>query len=149
MKTARREFRRFYNLGRHGVVSSKHAIKCWINNFKEIESALKKKPTGRPRKACTPQNVDVVREFVLRSPQHLIRKQAAAVIMLQSFVKPELNNFPHVQETWFQQDKAILHTARQSLNAVLEFFGNRVISRFGNVLWLPGWPNLSISNFFL
>ncbi len=42
LTAAQREFRRFYNLGRHGAVPSKHAIKCWINNFEETGSALKK-----------------------------------------------------------------------------------------------------------
>lgn len=41
-KAAQREFRRFYNLGRHGAVPSKHAITNWINNFEETGSALKK-----------------------------------------------------------------------------------------------------------
>ncbi|PSN41601.1 hypothetical protein C0J52_17604, partial [Blattella germanica] len=84
---AQREFRRFYNLGRHGVVPSKHAIKGWINNFEETGSALKKKPTGRPRSARTPQNIDVVRESVLRSPRRSIRKQSAAVGMSRESVR--------------------------------------------------------------
>jgi len=42
------EFRRFFNLGRHGQVPSKHAKKTWIKNFEVTGSALKKKPTGRP-----------------------------------------------------------------------------------------------------
>jgi len=37
----------FFNLGRHGQVPSKHAIKTWIKNFEETGSALKKKPTGQ------------------------------------------------------------------------------------------------------
>jgi len=278
-KAAQREFRHFYNLGRHGAVPSKHAITNWINNFEETGSALKKKPTGRPRSARTPQNIDVVHEVVLRSPRRSIRKQAAAVEisresvrrilhldlkfhpyklqvvqqlkendyqlrlefcqqmitninnddeflsklwmsdeahfhltgyvnkqnyrywtdtnpnevherplhaskvtvwcavslhgiigpyffeneqgitvtvnadryveMLQSFVTPELRNFPHVQETWFQQDGSTSHTARQSMEAVRELFGNRVISRFGSVPWPPRSPDLSVCDFFL
>jgi transposase len=46
LEGAQREFRRFFNLGRHGQVPSKHAIKTWIKNFEETGSALKKKPTG-------------------------------------------------------------------------------------------------------
>jgi hypothetical protein len=41
----------FFNLGRHGQVPSKHAIKTWIKNFEETGSALKKKRTGQPRSA--------------------------------------------------------------------------------------------------
>lgn len=279
LEAAQREFRRFYNLGRHGVVPSKHAIKGWINNFEETGSALKKKPTGRPRSARTPQNIDVVRESVLRSPRRSIRKQSAAVgmsresvrrilrldlkfhpyklqmvqelkendyqlrlgfcqemitkinnddeflnklwmsdeahfhltgyvnkqnyrywadtnpnevherplhaskvtlwcavsshgiigphffaneqgntitvnsdryvEMLRTFVTPELNNFQHVQEYWFQQDGATSHTARQSMEVVRELFGNCVISRFGNIPWPPRSPDLSVCDFFL
>ena len=71
------------------------------------------------------------------------------VEMLQSFVSPELNNFRHVQETWFQQDGATSRTARQILEAVQELFGNRVISRFGNIYWSSSSPDLSVCDFSL
>ena len=45
------------------------------------------KPTGGPRSACSPQNIDVVRESMLRSPRRSIRKQAAAVEMLRESVR--------------------------------------------------------------
>jgi len=35
LEGAQKEFRRFFNLGRHGRVSSKHGIKTWIKNFEE------------------------------------------------------------------------------------------------------------------
>ena len=66
------------------------------------------------------------------------------VEMLQSFVAPELTNFPHVQKTYFQQDEATSHTARQSLDAVQELFGIGVISRFCNVHWPPRSPDLFV-----
>ena len=69
--------------------------------------------------------------------------------MFQSFVVLELNNFPKVQETWFQQDEETSHTARLSLDAVRELLGYRVISRFGNVHWPPRSPDLSVCDFFL
>jgi len=49
------------------------------------------------------------------------------VEMLQSFVAPALNSFPQLHEAWFKQDGATSHTARQSMAAVRELFGNRVI----------------------
>ena len=73
------EFRRFFNSGRHGRVPSKHAIKTWIKNSEETGSALKKKPTGRPRSARTPQNIEAVRVSVLRSSRRSVRKLVAAV----------------------------------------------------------------------
>jgi transposase len=51
LEGAQRGFRRFFSLGRHGRVPSKHAMKTWMKNFDETGSALKKKPTGRPRSA--------------------------------------------------------------------------------------------------
>ncbi|PSN57112.1 hypothetical protein C0J52_01298 [Blattella germanica] len=268
LEAAQREFRRFYNLGRHGVVPSKHAIKGWINNFEETGSALKKKPTGRPRSARTPQNIDVVREsqsaavgmsresvrrilrldlkfhpyklqmvqelkendYQLRlgfcqemitkinnddeflnklwmsdeahfhltgyvnkqnyrywadtnpnevherplhaskvtlwcavsshgiiGPHFFANEQGNTITvnsdryveMLRTFVTPELNNFQHVQEYWFQQDGATSHTAWQSMEVVRELFGNHVISRFGNIPWPPRSPDLSVCDFFL
>ena len=257
----------FFNLGHHGQVPSKHAIKTWIKNSEETGSALKKKPTGRPRSARTPQNIEAVCVSVLRSPRRSVHKLAAAVRlsqecvrrifhvdlkfhpyklqivqelkendhqlriefcqqimtninkdnefldklwisdeayfhltgyvnmqnhhywadsnpkevherplqsskvtvwcavsshgvigpyffeneeritmtvtsnryveMLQSFVAPALNSFPQLHEAWFQQDGATSHTARQSMAAVRELFGNRVISRFGDISWPP------------
>ena len=63
LEGAHREFRRFFNLGRHGQVPSKHAMKTWIKNFEETGSALKKNPTGRPRSARTPQNIEAVPQW--------------------------------------------------------------------------------------
>ena len=64
------------------------------------------------------------------------------VEMLQSFVAPALNNFQQLHEAWFQQDGATSHTAKQSMAAVQELFGNRVISRFGDIPWPPRSPDL-------
>ena len=69
--------------------------------------------------------------------------------MLQSFVAPALNNFPQLQEAWFQQDGATSHTARQSMAAVRELFCNHVTSRFCDIPWPPRSPDLSVCDFFL
>ena len=88
MTAAQRKFRRFCKLGRCGAVPLKHAIKDWSNNFEETRSALKKKnQQDDQEKARTPLNIDVVRESVLRSPRHSIRKQAAAVEMSRESVR--------------------------------------------------------------
>ena len=71
------------------------------------------------------------------------------VEMMQSFVAPALNNFPQFHEAWFQQDGTTSHTARQSMADVRELFGNRVISRFGDIPWPPRSPDLSVCDFFL
>ena len=76
-----------FNLGRYGRVPSKHEIKTSIKNFEETGSALKKKPTGRPRSARTPQNIEAVRISVLRSPRRSVRKLAAAVRLSRECVR--------------------------------------------------------------
>ena len=54
-------------------------------------SALKKKPTGRPRSAPTPQNIEAVRLSVLRSPRRSVRKLAAAVRLSRECVRRSLH----------------------------------------------------------
>lgn len=72
------------------------------------------------------------------------------VAMLETFVAHELRNFPQVIEnTWFQQDGATSHTARISMAAVRQLFGNRVISRNGDISWPPRSPDLTVCDFFL
>ncbi|KAJ4451114.1 hypothetical protein ANN_02554 [Periplaneta americana] len=41
----RRDFRTYFNIGRHDPVPSAHAIKLWIRNFEATESAMKRKPS--------------------------------------------------------------------------------------------------------
>ena len=50
------------------------------------------------------------------------------------------------QQGWFQQDGATAHTARVSMAAVSEVFGDRVISRG---LWPPRSPDLTPPDFYL
>jgi len=279
LTTARREFRRHYNLGRHERVPSCKAIKTWVKNFEETGSALKKKPLGAKRTQRTPQNIEAVRTSFEKSPRRSVRKQAAAldlrrttvcrilhndlnfqpykiqivqelkptdymarlefckkmmekingnpnfidsllmsdeahfhingyvnkqnsrywsfqnprdlherplhspkvtvwcalsmhgvigpyffedergnsmtvtsaryVAMLENFVAEKLENFPDLDNPWFQQDGATAHTARSSMAAVRQLFGNRIISRFGDIHWPPRSPDLSACDFFL
>ena len=71
------------------------------------------------------------------------------VAMLETFVAHELRNFPQVIEnTWFQQDGATSHTARISMAAVRQLFGNRVISKNGDISWPPRSLDLTVCDFF-
>ena len=54
-----------------------------------------------------------------------------------------------IENTWFQQDGATAHTARVSIVAVRRLFGNRVISRNGDIAWPPRSPDLSVCDFYL
>ncbi|GFV41881.1 probable RNA-directed DNA polymerase from transposon X-element [Trichonephila clavipes] len=56
--------------------------------------------------------------------------------MNTNFFIPELNN-NDVQELWFQQDGATCHTARATIDLLKDAFGDRLISRFGPMNWLP------------
>jgi transposase len=71
------------------------------------------------------------------------------VDMLNTFVAEQLQNFPDLHNPWFQQDGATAHTARASMMAVRQLFGNHVISRFGDIHWPPRSPDLSVCDFFL
>jgi hypothetical protein len=77
----------FFNLGRHGRVPSKHAIKTWIKNFAETGSALKKKLTRWLRSARTSQNIEAVSISVLRSPRRSVLKLAAVVRLSREGVR--------------------------------------------------------------
>ena len=59
-----RAFRLHFNLGRHDPVPARNTILLWVANFIATGSALKRKSTGRPRTARTPENVAAVRASV-------------------------------------------------------------------------------------
>ena len=71
------------------------------------------------------------------------------VHVLENFLGPELARHPVTEETFFQQDGATSHTARDSMAAVRNLFPNHVISRYGNTTWSAKSPNLSACDFFL
>ncbi|GFV89929.1 DUF4817 domain-containing protein [Trichonephila clavipes] len=56
--------------------------------------------------------------------------------IITNFFIPELNNHD-VQELWFQQDGATCHTARATIDLLIDTFGDRLISRFGPANWPP------------
>ncbi|GFT81706.1 transposable element Tc3 transposase [Trichonephila clavipes] len=65
-----------------------------------------------------------------------------------NFFIPELNNHD-VQELWFQQDGAICHTARATIDLLKDTFGDRLISRFGPVNSYPRSCDLTPLDYFL
>ncbi|GFV67186.1 transposable element Tc3 transposase [Trichonephila clavipes] len=67
---------------------------------------------------------------------------------ITNFFIPELNNHD-VQELWFQQDGAICHTARATIDLLKDTFGDRLISRFGPVNWPPRSCDLTPLDYFL
>ncbi|GFX62072.1 putative transposase [Trichonephila clavipes] len=68
--------------------------------------------------------------------------------MITNFFIPELNNHD-VQELWFQQDGATCHTAGATIDLLKDTFGDRLISRFGPVIWPPRSCDLTPLDYFL
>ncbi|GFU62077.1 putative transposable element [Trichonephila clavipes] len=68
--------------------------------------------------------------------------------MITNFFIPELNNHD-VQELWFQQDGAICHTARATIDLLKDTFSDRLISRFGPVNCSPRCCDLTRLDYFL
>jgi hypothetical protein len=55
--------------------------------------------------------------------------------MIQTFLTHELTQFPQVSDnTWFQQDGATSHTARNTIKAINQLFPNYVIQEWGHFL---------------
>ncbi|GFU66799.1 DUF4817 domain-containing protein [Trichonephila clavipes] len=68
--------------------------------------------------------------------------------MITSFFIPELNNHDD-QELWFEQDGATCHTARATIDLLKDTLGDRLISRFEPVNWLPRTCDLTPLDYFL
>ncbi|GFV13055.1 transposable element Tc3 transposase [Trichonephila clavipes] len=52
-------------------------------------------------------------------------------------------------ELWFQQDGATCHTARATIDLKKDTFGDRLLSRFAPVNWLPRSCDLTPLDYFL
>jgi hypothetical protein len=71
------------------------------------------------------------------------------VHMVNEFLLQELRRLDMDTATfWFQQDGAIAHTARQSMNTLRTVFEHRVISRYGDISWSAGSADLSVCDLF-
>ncbi|GFX33700.1 putative transposable element [Trichonephila clavipes] len=68
--------------------------------------------------------------------------------MITNVFIPELNNHD-VQELWFQQDGATCHTTRATIDLLKDTFDDRLISRFGPVIWPPRSCDLTPLDNFL
>ena len=67
--------------------------------------------------------------------------------MISEFLSRNLP--PNSGTLWFQEDGATAHTAVISVATFRRLFPQRVISRFGEVLWPPRSPDLTAPDFFL
>jgi len=72
------------------------------------------------------------------------------VAMLRNFCEPELRHRGiDLSSVRFQQDGAIAHATRASMNVLREMFPQHIISRGGDVPWPALSPDLSACDFFL
>lgn len=74
--TVQRLFRVHFNRGRRGSVPSTNTIKSWVSTLRTTGSIVKKKPPGPAKTARTPENVNRVREALIRSPTRSARRHA-------------------------------------------------------------------------
>ncbi|CAI6359906.1 unnamed protein product [Macrosiphum euphorbiae] len=134
--TTQRAFRIRFQLGRHDPVPDRKTIQVWLSNFRATGSALKRKSSGRPLTATTPDNVARVSASIQQSPRRSELKHAAV------FTRNH-------KEVWFQQDGATAHTSRRSLTILREMFPGHLLSLRGDITWPPRSPDLSPCDFFL
>ena len=66
--------------------------------------------------------------------------------MIEDFLHPRIQNRPKL---WFQQDEATAHMARETVQLLKQCFGEKIISRYGNVNWPSHSPDLISPEFVL
>jgi len=83
-----RAFRARFEIPPHRLVPGRNSILSWVNSFRECGSVAKPR-NGLQRTIRTPENVERVRQSVVRSPRRSARKHAA----VWEFLKPLFDEF--------------------------------------------------------
>lgn len=73
-----RQFRREFNVGRHGRFPTRQTIMRWVQDF-EIRGNVGSKFTGGVRTVRTPENIERVRQAVGRSPRRSAARHSIAL----------------------------------------------------------------------
>jgi hypothetical protein len=118
-----REFRRRFNFRRQDSVPTRNTILRWITNLRTRGSIMKNKPPGPLRTVRTPDNVERIRQAVLRSPGRSARRQSAALHIssrsLRRILHSELRFHPYklavVQKLDVRDYPQRLHFAQEML----------------------------------
>ena len=76
-----------FNIGRPGNIQSRNTVLRWATSFRARGTLMKKKPPGPVATARTPENVEGVREAVLRSPTRSARRHAVELGMSEITVR--------------------------------------------------------------
>ena len=89
-----RAFRARFEIPPHRLVPGRNSILSWVNAFRECGSVAKPR-NGLQRTIRTPENVERVRQSVLRSPRRSARKHAAAIGLSNTTVRRILHEDLH------------------------------------------------------
>ena len=76
-----------FNIGRHGNIPSHNNILRWVTSFQARGMIMKKKPPGPVATAQTLENVERVREAIMRSTSRSARRHAVEFGMSESTVR--------------------------------------------------------------
>ena len=74
---------------------SRNTLLLWVSKWRLEGSVKDSKPQGRPRSARTPDNVERVRDAILRSPRRSARRHALALRLKDSSVRRILHKDLH------------------------------------------------------
>lgn len=77
--SAVRAFRVHFNLNPKDAVPSRNTVNLWVQNFENTGSVNKKKPPGRKRTVRKQENIERVRESLIKSPSRSGRKHSASL----------------------------------------------------------------------
>ena len=69
----------------------------WVSKWRQEGSVKDSKPQGRPLSATTPDNVERVRDAMLRRPHKSARRQALALLLKEFCVRRILHKDLHYQ----------------------------------------------------
>ena len=83
---AQLEFRKKFGIHRNNKMPSAHAIKTWVNSFKEAGSTVKKKGGG-VKTVRTPQNIDAIRASFEQSPHRSAVRHSKKLGLSESSVR--------------------------------------------------------------
>ena len=80
-------FRVHFNLGRRDTVPSRNTILRWIHILRTTGSIVKKKPPGPNKTVRTPENIERVRQALIRSPGRSARRHAREIRLSRESVR--------------------------------------------------------------
>lgn len=86
------EFRRHFNIARNDSVPTRNTILRWVQSFRSVGTVMNKRPPGTHRAVRTPENVERVRQAILRSPGRSARRHSSELNISDRSVRRILHN---------------------------------------------------------